>query len=81
VEQSPCGSNDRSWEQDAVWLRVAADFACVVDAQTVLVWTFGAFVPGGNFLDFGKGKLSERWGEGQTLSFVGQAFAGLQRRE
>jgi hypothetical protein len=71
-----CG--DRRWEQDAAWLGVAADFARVVDAETVLVWTFGSFVPGGNFLDFGKGKLAERWGEGQTLSRVGQAFAGLQ---
>lgn len=74
-----CG--DRRWEQDAAWLRVAADFARVVDAETVLVWTFGAFVPGGNFLDFGKGKLSDRWGEGQSLSLVGQAFAGLQPKE
>jgi hypothetical protein len=74
-----CG--DRRWEQDAAWLSVAADFARVVDAEAVLVWTFGAFVPGGNFLDFGNGKLAERWGEGQSLSPVGRAFARLRRQE
>ena len=39
----------------------------MVDAETMLVWTIGSFVPGGNFLDFGNGKLSERWGEWKEI--------------
>jgi hypothetical protein len=68
-----CG--DRRWDQDAAWLRLTKDYAQATDAETVLVWTFGTFVPGGSFLDFGKGKLRTRWGDGQELSLVGQTFA------
>lgn len=70
-----CGA--RRWDQDVAWLRVADGFARVVDAEAVLVWTFGTFVPGGSFWDFGKGGLHSRWGDGQQLSIVGQEFADL----
>jgi hypothetical protein len=73
-------ASERRWDQDAAWLNVAADFAQVAGAETVLVWSFGAFVPGGSFYKIIKGTLHERWGDGEHLSTVGQAFAGLQDR-
>ena len=72
-----CG--DRRWDQDVAWLHVARDFGPVVQAEAVLVWTFGTFVGGGNFYDYGKGRLHERWESTGTLSTVGRGFADLQR--
>jgi hypothetical protein len=71
-----CG--DRRWDQDVAWLRVARDFALAVRAEAVLVWTFGSFVDGGNFYDYGRGRLHRRWESGGGLSAVGQVFADLQ---
>ena len=71
-------AGDRRWDQDAAWLRMARDFARTTDAETVLVWTFGTFVPGGSFWDFIRGNLHDRWeASGGNLSVVGQAFAEL----
>ena len=71
-------AGDRRWDQDAAWLWLARDFARTIDAETVLVWTFGAFVPGGSFWDFVRGSLHERWeAGGGELSIVGRAFADL----
>ena len=67
----------RRWDQDAAWLKVSRDFARAVDAETVLVWTFGTFVPGGSFWDFGRGKLRQKWGAGGRLSVVGEAFRSV----
>jgi hypothetical protein len=58
---------------------VARDFAPVVQAEAVLVWTFGTFVGGGNYYDYAKGRLHERWESTGTLSTVGRGFADLQR--
>jgi hypothetical protein len=68
----------RHWEQDVVWLRLASRFAGVVEADTVLVWSFGTFVPGSSFWDFGRGRLAERWEASRELSVVGHTFAELQ---
>jgi hypothetical protein len=73
-----CGQ--RHWEQDAAWLRLSSGFAGVVEADTVLVWSFGTFVPGGSFWDFGRGKLAERWEARRELSVVGRTFAEVQSR-
>jgi hypothetical protein len=73
-----CGK--RRWDQDAAWLRVAADFARRTDAEAVLVWTFGTFIPGGSFWDFGSGRLQRRWEENRQLSPVGETFAELAGR-
>jgi len=72
-----CGR--RQWDQDVAWLHVADDFARVVDAETVLVWSFGSFVDGGNFWDFVKGNLHVSWEASGELSVVGRGFAELQR--
>jgi len=69
----------RRWEQDAEWLKVAADFARVTDADAVLVWSFCTFVPGGSFWDFGSGRLRKKWADGTQLSLVGQTFLELSR--
>ena len=71
-----CG--DRRWDQDVAWLHVTRDFAPVVRAEAVLVWTFGTFVHGGNFYDYIRGRLHRRWDDNRQLSTVGQGFAGLQ---
>lgn len=71
-----CG--DRRWDHDAAWLHVARDFASTVRAEAVLVWTFGAFVRGGSYYDYMKGRLHRPWEAGGGLSAVGQAFADLQ---
>ena len=72
-----CG--DRRWDQDVAWLHVARDFAAAVRAEAVLVWTFGAFVDGGNFYDYMRGRLHRRWDSNHRLSTVGQGFADLQQ--
>jgi hypothetical protein len=72
-----CG--DRRWDLDADWIRVTDGFARHTRAEAVLVWTFGAFVPGGSFWDFGKGRLHERWAGTQRLSPVGEAFQQVAR--
>lgn len=64
----------RDSDQDAAWIRVAASFAQSTRAEAVLVWTFGTFVPGGSFWDFGNGNLAERWRQNPGLSTVGKAF-------
>ncbi len=71
-----CG--DRRTDRDAAWVRLSSDFARVTDAEVVLVWTFGSFVPGGSFWDFGKGRLAERWRANRELSPVGRALAEVQ---
>lgn len=71
-----CGQRD--WDQDAAWLRLTSRFAGVVQADTVLVWSFGTFVPGGSYWDFGRGELAERWKVHRELSVVGRTFAELQ---
>jgi len=73
-----CGQ--RRWDQDAAWINLAADFARRVEAEAVLVWTFGTFVPRGHLLSFGRGQLRERWGRGDRLSPVGEAFLKAQTR-
>lgn len=73
-----CGQ--RNWEQDAAWLRLASRFAGVVQADTVLAWSFCTFVSGGSFWDFGRGKLAERRQAHSELSVVGRTFAELQSR-
>jgi hypothetical protein len=60
------------------WLHVARDFAAAVRAEAVLVWTFGAFVDGGNFYDYMRGRLHRRWDSTHRLSTVGQGFADLE---
>ena len=70
-----CG--DRRWDQDAAWLDLSLRFAGHVEAGAVLVWTFGSFVPGGNFWDFGNGRLQKLWGDGARLSEVGHEFSRL----
>lgn len=67
----------RREDQDAAWLEVADHFARHVGAETVLVWTFGTFVPGGSFLDIGSGRLNARWESAGRLSEVGLAFKKL----
>ena len=71
-----CG--DRRWDQDAAWLHVTRDFASTVRAEAVLVWTFGTFGQGGNFYDYIRGRLHQRWEADGRLSVVGQGFADLQ---
>ena len=71
-------SGKRRWDQDAAWLRVVNTFAQHTHAEAVLVWTFGAFIPGGNYYDFVKGRLHQLWDQGGRLSVVGQEFAALQ---
>ena len=66
--------SDRRWDLDAAWIRVTDGFAQRVGAETVLVWTFGTFVPGGSFWDFGNGRLASRWDRHPQLSIVGEAF-------
>jgi len=70
-----CG--DRRWDQDAAWLHLAASFAQRTEAETVLVWSFGTFIPGGSFWDFGRGRLDWRWRDTGELSLVGRTFAEL----
>jgi hypothetical protein len=71
----------RCWDQDAAWLKVTRDYARVVDAEVVLVWSFCTFVPGGSFWDFGNGNLQRKWGEGRRLSLVGETFRNLAQGE
>jgi hypothetical protein len=71
-----CGN--RRWDQDVAWLHVTRDFAPVVRAEAVLVWTFGAFVPEGSFFDYMRGRLHRKWEAGGRLSVVGRGFADLQ---
>lgn len=67
---------ERRWDQDAQWVRLSADFAKTVNAEAVLVWTFGSFAPGGSFWDFVRsGRFKERWGSGDRLSEVGEEFS------
>ncbi len=70
-------NGNRRWDQDAEWLRVLPDFARVVRADTVMVWSFCTFVPGSSFWDFGGGRLSRLWQGGERLSLVGQTFADI----
>ena len=72
-----CG--DRRWDQDIAWLHIANDFAQVVEAETVLVWSFGSFVEGGNFWDFVNGNLHVPWEAHGKLSVLGRGFAEFQR--
>jgi len=69
---------DRRWDQDVAWLHVARDFATVVRADAVLVWTFGSFVRGGSFYDYIRGRLHQRWDADGRLSTVARGFADLQ---
>ncbi len=68
----------RRWDQDVAWLHVADDFAQVVQAEAVLVWTFGSFVPEGSYYDFIRGRLHQHWEPGAELSAIGRGFAELQ---
>lgn len=67
----------RDWNQDAAWLKVTSDFGRKVEAESLLVWTFNSFLPGGCFISFEPGKLARQWAANPTLSVVGQAFEKL----
>jgi hypothetical protein len=69
--------HDRRWDQDIAWLGVARDFAGTVKAETVLIWTFGAFVEGGSFFEYTQGRLHRASPLPGRLSAVGQGFAAL----
>ncbi|MBI4862790.1 MAG: hypothetical protein HY815_21385 [Candidatus Riflebacteria bacterium] len=70
-------TGDRLWEQDAAWLRATGDYAAAIDAEAVLVWTFGTFVPGGSFWDVGSGRLGRRWQAAPHPSLIGRTFSEL----
>jgi len=70
----------RRWDHDAKWIEVSRDFAQVVDADAVLVWTFCSFVPEGSFWDFGSGRLKKKWANGGGLSLVGRTFQQIAKQ-
>lgn len=67
-----CGR--RRGDLDAAWIGVTDGFARRAQAEAVLVWTFGTFVTGGSFWDFGSGRLGERWAQSKQIPAVADAF-------